>query len=575
MKNNSKSLVMNNSANNPTVRKNEQQQQQQQQQQQGVVNNTYPLPCYRNFVPSRNGDHCNRILTSNQFMYNHHLVNHPSYQSYLNNSSNFSNFNRQLLIPYQQQSQMSTNATRTHCTSAPIRSQPCNSAFVPNTNRFVPNSSINNQGDDDFRNRKNNSNMDKLFIDITNKERRLEKERVPSVTFKSTKKKSNGDRLYAKKVPSSVIASIEATVKSPTTQNTTERRNDRNHTSNLRVNINTKDQEESNHAVTIQNQSITNKSSKSAATQSNNSETIISNLEHVPSDGKKKSLPRLKHVLKKIETSESEKNPFQRLHNQRQSSNSSITFESLSNYYPLNQNKRLASSSSSTHSSSSSSSPATVPSIVTEELNEQETNKRRKVSEGSTSSSGSNLDILCQAVTIVVSKKEEEDSRKHINAIEIVRRKKSCNCPKSRCIKLYCECFQEGRLCTDLCSCKNCKNTKKETGPNGMRTMAIQNILARNPHAFSKDKAPPPPPTHDGIVCGCVKSRCLKLYCDCFQTGQLCGEYCSCINCFNTEAESGEKGKRSLAIKACLERNPDAFKKKEKNLGYCSCKFSR
>mmetsp|Transcript_11290 Transcript_11290/g.21119 ORF Transcript_11290/g.21119 Transcript_11290/m.21119 type:complete len:795 (-) Transcript_11290:1146-3530(-) len=155
---------------------------------------------------------------------------------------------------------------------------------------------------------------------------------------------------------------------------------------------------------------------------------------------------------------------------------------------------------------------------------------------------------------------------------------KPCSCPRSKCIKLYCDCFQAGNFCSPECSCKSCKNTALENGPGGQRTRAIQNILARNPFAFHKDKdileklnnrAP-------GINCRCVRSQCLKLYCDCFQAGQVCGDNCLCVKCMNTVEESGDYGKRSVARAICLSRNPDAFKKKVKKTGEgCSCKNSR
>ncbi|XP_043561947.1 protein lin-54 homolog [Chiloscyllium plagiosum] len=58
--------------------------------------------------------------------------------------------------------------------------------------------------------------------------------------------------------------------------------------------------------------------------------------------------------------------------------------------------------------------------------------------------------------------------------------------------------------------------------------------------------------------CNCTKSQCLKLYCDCFANGEFCSN-CNCTNCFNNFEHEAERFK---AIKACLDRNPEAFRPK-------------
>jgi hypothetical protein len=35
---------------------------------------------------------------------------------------------------------------------------------------------------------------------------------------------------------------------------------------------------------------------------------------------------------------------------------------------------------------------------------------------------------------------------------------KGCNCPKTKCLKKYCECFSHNLKCSPLCECFDCHN---------------------------------------------------------------------------------------------------------------------
>lgn len=58
------------------------------------------------------------------------------------------------------------------------------------------------------------------------------------------------------------------------------------------------------------------------------------------------------------------------------------------------------------------------------------------------------------------------------------------------------------------------------------------------------------------IICHCKRSRCLKLYCDCFKIKKLCESSCRCNDCANSEQFNNE---RQQAISGILERNVSAF----------------
>jgi len=61
---------------------------------------------------------------------------------------------------------------------------------------------------------------------------------------------------------------------------------------------------------------------------------------------------------------------------------------------------------------------------------------------------------------------------------------KQCNCKRSHCLKLYCECFTAGIHCSELCKCVDCKNNGKSEKNIQLRTRALNTIIERNPDAF-------------------------------------------------------------------------------------------
>jgi hypothetical protein len=137
-------------------------------------------------------------------------------------------------------------------------------------------------------------------------------------------------------------------------------------------------------------------------------------------------------------------------------------------------------------------------------------------------------------------------------ASDQVPKRRQCNCKRSNCLKLYCECFATGIYCGPGCNCVMCYNNLTYEKA---RREACESTLDRNANAFR-------PKIQDGTQsgggaltgavrhnkgCQCKKSYCLKKYCECFQANIFCTKKCRCKDCKNFD---GNEERRMVSGRA-------------------------
>ncbi|CAO2838445.1 unnamed protein product [Amaranthus hypochondriacus] len=150
---------------------------------------------------------------------------------------------------------------------------------------------------------------------------------------------------------------------------------------------------------------------------------------------------------------------------------------------------------------------------------------------------------------------------------------KRCNCVKSKCLKLYCECFAAGVYCIEPCSCQGCFNkpihedvvlaTRKQIESRNALAFAPKVIRTTDSaQEVGVDSTQTPASARHKRGCNCKKSNCLKKYCECYQGGVGCSINCRCEGCKNAfgrrdgstllstevEMEKLQASERSIAI---------------------------
>nr|XP_057919134.1 protein lin-54 homolog [Doryrhamphus excisus]XP_057919143.1 protein lin-54 homolog [Doryrhamphus excisus]XP_057919152.1 protein lin-54 homolog [Doryrhamphus excisus] len=144
----------------------------------------------------------------------------------------------------------------------------------------------------------------------------------------------------------------------------------------------------------------------------------------------------------------------------------------------------------------------------------------------------------------------QTEARLPLNGMSTVdasaRPRKPCNCTKSQCLKLYCDCFANGEFCNN-CNCNNCFNNLEHEAE---RSKAIKTCLDRNPEAFKpkigKGKEGESDRRHSK-GCNCKRSGCLKNYCECYEAKIMCSSICKCVGCKNFEESPERKTLMHLA----------------------------
>ena len=214
--------------------------------------------------------------------------------------------------------------------------------------------------------------------------------------------------------------------------------------------------------------------------------------------------------------------------------------KNIENPIDKSQKKQNESSSSKQNNSSENFFTKIISPISSEQINKTNSVNENKVDMNiNMNINVSNFYPLYITDTKMTEKFNEEKSKK----------KFSCNCKKSKCLKLYCDCFANGEYCVD-CNCQSCSNV---IGNEDEIKKSFNEVKDKNPVAmkfYLNEET-------SSLGCNCTKSNCLKKYCECFKANLKCSDSCRCRSCDNRGND--------INI-SCKKNYQNNFKKKNKNL---------
>ena len=112
------------------------------------------------------------------------------------------------------------------------------------------------------------------------------------------------------------------------------------------------------------------------------------------------------------------------------------------------------------------------------------------------------------------------------------KKKKTCKCKNTMCLRLHRNCLKKNEICNKNCGCsKNCLNMPEYEKVRNFvkdKTEKINSIAFKEKISKGLDK---------NMIhlrgCKCRKNKCQKNYCECFKNNIQCSTLCRCVKCGN------------------------------------------